>query len=377
MSQTIGKTALDGAGAAFNLTSPKLLTGTGQQVVLQPGQRIIEAGVAWAASPANGTASGNVRIALYDLATNTLIPGTEVVLAYNGASLQTANVNAHVKQTGLSIDISAHAGKTVGIGLASPTQASSSGFKVMIETVAGANRNNHSTTQSTLPATFSIASTVANTSWGAYFITEDIELSATVDTITSPVIPDGTVTGTSTGFEAGAGTISTPNPAGNTTSNITFDADGDYTGTYATIVDGVAYPILGDSATHTFTQGELSATISAVVGAPAGFSIVAVTTPNLVDPTYITANLDVEPEADDILAYVTDDLTTTDGTGYWTAPEPIVTQVIHQVRSTGVVYLYTFNITEAGVVPDSGGRLKSVGLSAVGSTSVGLSSVGL
>lgn len=384
MAQVIGKNTLTGAGAAFNLTTPKLLTGTGQQAVIQAGQRIIEAGVAWAASPANGTASGSVRIALYDLATNTLISGTEVVLAYDGSTLQTANVNTHVKQTGLAIDISAHAGKTVGIGVAPPTQSANSGFKVIIETVTGASRNNHSATQATLPATFSIATTIANSAWGAYFVTEDIAPAS--PSLTGVNSGSGVAAGSTGNIAASTGTwasaVNTGALGGKSvtvtgfnagTRNITFTMPG--------YVDGDTYPKPNGTHSVTFTDGTYSPVLAGIpLAPPAGRSAVDVSSPDNADQRKLGYWLALDgktPVNGDVIIGVDSQVAWLADTGGSTVgPLPLTTEVIFWQASSGRTYFYNVTISAAGEIV-SVNSLTSIGLTSIGLTSTGLTSVGL
>lgn len=162
-------------GAAFNLTAPKQFEGGIHEAVLNSGQRLIEYGVLWMPTPSNGT-SGNrsISVCLYDLDTDIPLAGTATAINYDTAALVAGNAAVHVKAT-LAVDISAHAGKRVGLGLAPPSAASNSGFKVGIRALVGPKRNNHSTSQATLPSPFVVTSSTADSSWGIYAVTEDID----------------------------------------------------------------------------------------------------------------------------------------------------------------------------------------------------------
>lgn len=359
MGQTIGKTSLTGTGAAFNLTSPKLLTGGIQQVVLAAGQRIIECGVGWSPTPTNGTATGSVKVCLYNLADNTPIPGTEITLNYDGAALQTANVATHVKQTGLTIDLSAHAGKTVAPGLAPPSQASNSGFKVIIETVTGCARNNHTTNQTTFPNPFSIATTTADSAWGVYFITEDISPSVTITSVNA----GAGVRANSTGNTAVTTFVSTPTSGslGAKAISITGFVAGTVAFSMPNYVDGASYPRPNGTHTFTLTDGTNSPTLPSVqLNPPTGRTAVTVASPDNVNQKkvgYWLAQAGRAPVNGDVLIGVDSQVTwLADTGGIANASLPLTTELIHWQQSSGNTYIHQVTITPSGdiVVPDSG-----------------------
>jgi len=195
---------------------------------------------------------------------------------------------------------------------------------------------------------------------------------ATINTIDNPIPADGAFAGTATGFTAGAATLTTPVIGGGTVSAaVTIAAGTDpkaFTATYPPPVSTQAYPFMGASHTHTLTQGATAATAASVVGAPAGYSIVTLNMPVTDNPAYITANLDVTPATGDLLVYQDADIAV-DPSGFWTAPDPTTITVIHQIQSTGVIYVYGVTIDESGVVSPVDF------LSAIGASSITASSI--
>jgi len=179
---------------------------------------------------------------------------------------------------------------------------------------------------------------------------------ATINTIDNPIPADGAFAGTATGFTAGAATLTTPVIGGGTVSAaVTIAAGTDpkaLTATYPPPVSTQAYPFMGASHTHTLTQGATAATAASVVGAPDGYSIVTLNMPVTDNPQYITANLVITPVTGDLLVHDSADIAV-DPSGFWTAEDPTVTIVIHQVLSTGVVYIYEFTLGQQGVISGS------------------------
>jgi hypothetical protein len=137
-------------------------------------------------------------------------------------------------------------------------------------------------------------------------------------------------------------------------------------------VDGEVYPELGVNQDVVISGATQSATLAKSF-VLTGYTVTTLTDPELVDTTYFTANFDVTPLTNDLMITVTDDVTpTADGGG--TTDNPKTTTVLHWKRSTGVMYIYSFRINEAGV--DNRG-LTAVGLTSVGLTAIGLTAVGL
>lgn len=137
-------------------------------------------------------------------------------------------------------------------------------------------------------------------------------------------------------------------------------------------VDGEVYPELGVNQDVVISGATESATLAKSF-VLTGYTVTTLTDPELVDTTYFTANFDVTPLTNDLMITVTDDVTpTADGGG--TTDNPKTTTVLHWKRSTGVMYIYSFRINEAGV--DNRG-LTAVGMTAIGLTQTGLTAVGL
>lgn len=193
MGHIIGDNTTSGfTGSAFNLTTPKQMEGGIHQVTLSQNQKLTEFGILWMATPSNGTTgTRSLQLGLYDLDTDTLISGTTTTISFDTAALVAGGTNVHVKSAGLSVDLSAHAGKRVGIGIAPPSAASGSGFVVGIRTLSGSSRNNHSAAQATLPSTFAVTSTTANSSWGVYAITETIATAKAISAVTPNILRAG------------------------------------------------------------------------------------------------------------------------------------------------------------------------------------------
>lgn len=188
------------------------------------------------------------------------------------------------------------------------------------------------------------------------FVGNPWKAEATINTIDNPIPADGAFAGTATGYTSGAATLTTPVIGGGTVSASVTVASGTdplaFTGTYPPPVSTQVYPIMGVSHVHTLTQGAVAATQGSVVGAPTGYTIVPLNFPVTDNPQYITANLIVTPVTGDLLIHDSADITV-DPSGFWTAEDPTVTIVIHQVLLTGVVYIYEFTLGEGGVIDNT------------------------
>lgn len=176
---------------------------------------------------------------------------------------------------------------------------------------------------------------------------------ATINTLDNPIPADGAFAGTATGYSDGAATLTTPVIGGGTVSaSATIAAGTDpkaFSATYPPPISTQAYPIMGVSHVHTLTQSAIAATQGSVVSAPTGYTIVPLNLPVTNNSQYITANLVVTPVTGDLLIHDSVDITA-DPSGFWTAGDPVVTIVIHQVLATGVVYIYEFTLGEQGVI---------------------------
>jgi hypothetical protein len=208
--QIIGDNTTAGfTGAAFNVTSPKQFEGGIHEVILNPSQKLVEFGILWMPTPLNGTTgTRSIAVCLYDLDTDIPLSETITTISYDTAALVAANVVTHVKASQLAIDISLHAGKRVGLGLAPPNIASNSGFQVGVRSLTGSRRNNHNTSQATLPSPFVVSTNTSDSSWGIYAITEDVvPPSVSLDSVTpDPVNNTQSITAVVSGNLA-AGTV--------------------------------------------------------------------------------------------------------------------------------------------------------------------------
>jgi hypothetical protein len=170
-----------------------------------------------------------------------LIPGTTTAIPYDGAALGTGK--KWVVATGLNIDLSAHAGKEVCMGLAGPSQASNSGFSILYDTVTGATRANHSTAQTSVPDPFVTASTNPDQAWTVYFIIEPINPpGGSIDSLgTSGTVHVGKSESITT---TGLGTLTSVSVGGKAAASIAAPG-GDGSVTIVGFIDGETYPPMG------------------------------------------------------------------------------------------------------------------------------------
>lgn len=113
-------------------------------------------------------------------------------------------------------------------------------------------------------------------------------------------------------------------------------------------IDGAVYPEIGINQDVVVSGSTESATLSKPFVLN-GYTRTVLSSPNIVDSTYFTANFDVTPLTNDLMFTVTADLTPSNDGGL-TTDTTKTTIVLHWKRSTGVMYCYTFTINEAGVV---------------------------
>lgn len=375
--QIIGDNTTAGfTGSAFNLTTPKQFEGGVHEVTLNSNQRLIEYGVLWLPTPANGTTGvRNLQIGLYDLDTDTLISGTATNVPYDTAALVAGGVAVHVKVTGLSINLTAHAGKRIGLGLAPSSAGTNSGFVVGIRTLSGSTRNNHSATASTLPTTFAVTGNTANSSWGVYAVTEDIPgATPSIGSINSGAGVRADSTGnvaTSTGTWSGA--VSAGTLGGKAVTVTDFNAGtGAITFTMPAYADGVAYPRPNGTHTAQFTDGTNSPTISGIqLNPPTGRTAVTVASPDNTSSKKLgqaLALIGKTPVNGDVIIGVDADVTWRADTGGTAAgPLPITTPVIFWQQSSGITYFYDVTITELELVVEDA-TIDSVGPVRIGGT---------
>lgn len=119
--------------------------------------------------------------------------------------------------------------------------------------------------------------------------------------------------------------------------------------TVSNYVDDTTYYNPSSSQTLSLSDGTNSANLSVPTTVPTGKSVVTLASPNTVDMTYPTANLDFTPVDGDKLIYVTVDCTI-DATGKLTTDSEKETEIIHWRLSDGKTYLYQFTINEYGVL---------------------------
>jgi hypothetical protein len=241
----IGNNTLLGTIAAFNFPTAKKLSGVTQEAVLLANQRLIGVHVGW--GPGNGNAAGSIKVCLYDQgnasANKPKISGTEITISYDASTLGSAS--RWVSVTGLSIDLSAHEGKTLCPGIAGPAASSNSGFSVLLATVSGALRTNSTTPTVTNPDPFVASTTSANQAWSVYFETETIDTGGpapAIDSVgTAGVVHVGATENIST---TGLDDLTSATIGGTAAAAISA-VDGDGTITLADFVDGVVYPAMG------------------------------------------------------------------------------------------------------------------------------------
>ena len=277
----IGNNTLLGTVAPFNYTATKKLRGTTQEAVLSANQKIVAVHIGW--GPGNGSALGTVKACLYDqgnVASNKpMIAGSEVTIPFDASTLGASN--RWISVTGLNIDVSAHAGKTLCPGLAPPGAGANSGFSVLLGTVTGAVRENSSTNSTSNTDPFIVANNSANQAWSLYFETADITPSVSVTSINggSPISAGKTaIPSVSTGF-TGLPTTITTNASGVTCSNISgtvnapeFDI--------SDRVDGGLYPKAGTVVEFTFNYSGIEiASRSEEVTAKDNETIVSISSP--------------------------------------------------------------------------------------------------
>lgn len=134
-------------------------------------------------------------------------------------------------------------------------------------------------------------------------------------------------------------------------------------------VHGEVYPELGISQDVVISGSTESATLAKNFVLD-GYTITSLVDPEIVDLTYPTANFDVTPVTDDLMCTVSADVTPFDD-GEIITDAAKTTLILHWVRDTGVMYIYSFTINAEGDVVSNNG-LTAIGLTAIGLTQVGL-----
>jgi len=203
-------------------------------------------------------------------------------------------------------------------------------------------------------------------------------LSFTVDTIDDPIEAGDSFNYTTSGFSSL--TAITTDKSGVTVSGIS-GIDG--TATLIGWADAALYPALPSSAQFTFTDGTNNATKNSNISAPAGYTKVPVTAPELVVGSTIgkaiLAATGRTIAAGDIQYHTTySNLVVTGTTGYSVTGAGTFDYWlwVSSGADAGKMFYYAVTITEGGAVVVTGG-LTSSGLTSSGLTRVGLTSSGL
>lgn len=115
-------------------------------------------------------------------------------------------------------------------------------------------------------------------------------------------------------------------------------------------VDGEVYPELGVNQDVTIS-GATESAILAKMFELGTYTIMPLVDPNLADPTYPTYHFDFTPVTTDLM--ITEDGITPSADGGVTLPAPAIKTIMHWVRATGVMYIYSFEINQEGVVTNS------------------------
>lgn len=201
------------------------------------------------------------------------------------------------------------------------------------------------------------------------------------DSFTNPVVPGAAISGTLTGYSAGAATVS----SGGVSSSITIAAGADpksFSGTWPMPTDEQPYPVLpAASQTFTATQAAITSTITANISLPDGYSAVTFAGATTSDSTYIGKFIqdDGFTVNGGQFAYVPySDFVANANSGFAVTGNGTVTGWFRPSTGTGAgnAYYYTFNI-QGGVITDSSPvrSLTATGLTDTGLTARALSAV--
>jgi hypothetical protein len=115
-------------------------------------------------------------------------------------------------------------------------------------------------------------------------------------------------------------------------------------------VDGEVYPELGVNQDVVISGATESATLAKMFELGT-YTITELVDPELVDITYPTALFDVVPVTTDLM--ITEEGITPSADGGVTLPSPAIKTIMHWVRATGVMYIYSFEINQSGVATNS------------------------
>ena len=365
MPQVIGNNTLLGTPASIAATSPKLLYGTTQQVVLAAGQKLTSVNVGWGGKSINPTGSPNFEVGIYDVSGSNVTTAPllySLPVSFNNAD---HTLPAHWISFAIDVDFSAHAGKTLAVGISAPpfNQA----FDILLGTVSGASRKNGTGNSQVLLATMATGTVSSNQAWSVYIETADAAPTQAITSINSGagITPGSTGnTASHTGF-SGVPTAMTfggkaaTNIAGNATSS-TFD--------FPYYVDLETYPQPGTSPNFIATLGAESATLAAPLNYPAGMTGVTVSSPDTTNDKklgYWILQAGRTITNGDMLIYTIADVTGSADSGF-TAASPVTTVIWHWIQSTGVMYQYNATITEAGITEATGLTVRGLSVSGLG-----------
>ena len=365
MPQVIGNNTLLGTPASIAATSPKLLYGTTQQVVLAAGQKLTSVNVGWGGKSINPTGSPNFEVGIYDVSGSNVTTAPllySLPVSFNNAD---HTLPAHWISFAIDVDFSAHAGKTLAVGISAPpfNQA----FDILLGTVSGASRKNGTGNSQVLLATMATGTVSSNQAWSVYIETADAAPTQAITSINSGagITPGSTGnTASHTGF-SGAPTAMTfggkaaANIAGNATSS-TFD--------FPYYVDLETYPQPGTSPNFIATLGAETATLAAPLNYPAGMTGVTVSSPDTTNDKklgYWILQAGRTITNGDMLIYTIADVTGSADSGF-TAASPVTTVIWHWIQSTGVMYQYNATITEAGITEATGLTVSGLSVSGLG-----------
>lgn len=226
------------------ITGPKYWYGTNHQAVLAANQKITAVYFGWGGTAGFPSATGTVQVALIDYgnasADKPVITESILNIPYDNAALSAGGIQ-WISLTGLNIDISAHAGKTLSVACATPT---GSGFNHVLGTVTGASRANTANVgQTTIPDPITVQAPTANSGVSFYFVTETI--SGGGATITDINTNETVQVGGSVAITASGITAATGMTIGGKTLTSFSGSGTSYTGTMPAMVSGQTYPAYG------------------------------------------------------------------------------------------------------------------------------------
>ncbi len=183
----IGKNTLTGSAAALNTDAALMLTKGNLAPILPANQELVSAHFGY--GDVSGSGITTINAALYDITSGVSsapkIAGTDVSFVIDNDDL---SGDQWVSVTGLSVDLSAHAGKKLAILCASPN---ADGAGVVVEVSVGSDRSRSGAASTSAPATYTEAST-SSSIFSLYAETQDISggSSASVASTQTPQTTD-------------------------------------------------------------------------------------------------------------------------------------------------------------------------------------------